>query len=115
MENESAIQKQDSASEEDELNRSMESVSSDELEGNLNLSCDEDEAEQQRITVRKNKVKKEKKGRHFRQEVDTNVFKISLGTLKNNAEIATGDPIFCKKCNAIFNAKSLVEEKKLEP
>jgi hypothetical protein len=48
MNNEEA---KDSASDEDELNRSMESVNSDELEGNLNLSCDEDEAEEQRISV----------------------------------------------------------------
>ena len=39
------ISEKDSASEEDERNRSMESISSDELDGNLNLSCDEDEAE----------------------------------------------------------------------
>ena len=45
----------DSASEEDERNRSMESVSSDELDGNLNLSCDEDEAEQQRVFVQQRK------------------------------------------------------------
>ena len=93
----------------------MESISSDELEGNLNLSCDEDEAENQRIFVQQRKAQRKKPARKFRQEVDTNVFKIALGTLKNNAEIATGDPIFCKKCNAIFNSNSKVEEKKLEP
>lgn len=82
----------------------MESISSDELEGELNLSCDEDEAENQRIFVQQRKAQRKKPARKFRQEVDTNVFKIALSTLKNNAEIATGDPIFCKKCNAIFNS-----------
>jgi hypothetical protein len=101
----------DSASDEDERNRSFEQVSSDELEENLNLSCDEDEAEQQRVFVEQRKANRKKPARKFKQEIDTNVFKISLGTLASKAELATGDPIFCKKCNAIFNSKSKVEEK----
>jgi len=93
----------------------MESVSSDELDGGRNLSENEDEAEMNRVFVQQKKAERKKPARKFRQEVDTNVFKIALSTLKNNAEIATGDPIFCKKCNAIFNSKSKIEEKKLEP
>lgn len=98
----------------------MESISSDELDGDLNLSENEEEAEQQRAFVFKKKMdanntNKKKQGRKFRQEIDINVFKISLGTLQSNAEIATGDPIFCKKCNAIFNVNSKVIEQKLEP
>jgi t-SNARE complex subunit (syntaxin) len=113
---ENAIMKdEDSASEEDERNRSMESVSSDELDGELNLSCDEDEAERQRVFVSQRKAQRKKPARKFRQEIDTNVIKINLNTLKTNAEIATGDPIFCKKCNAIFNANSKVDDYKPEP
>lgn len=58
---------------------------------------------------------RKKPARKFKQEIDTNVFKIAFNTLSTNAEIATGDPIFCKKCNAIFNVNSKFEERKLEP
>jgi len=34
--------------------------------------------------------------------------------LKDNAEIATGDPIACVNCNAIFNINSVVENVKAE-
>ena len=32
--------------------------------------------------------------------------------LKDNAEIATGDPIYCEGCQAIFNKFSQIEEVK---
>lgn len=51
----------------------------------------------------------------FNQEVDTNVFSINMSTLKQGGEgyeIASGDPIFCKQCNAAFNMHSKVEEVK---
>lgn len=48
--------------------------------------------------------------RRFRQEIDTNVFRIGFKTLLDEAELATGDPIICAKCNAIFNKFSKVEE-----
>jgi len=35
-----------------------------------------------------------KKGK-YRQEVDTNVFNLALRVLKDEAEVASGDPIFC--------------------
>lgn len=34
--------------------------------------------------------------------------------MKNNAELATGDPIVCKDCKAIFNIYSKAEEVKNE-
>lgn len=39
-------------------------------------------------------------------EVDTNIFQIDLKVLKDAAEMATGDPEFCKECNAVFNKDS---------
>ena len=90
-----------------ENNRSCEMIDSDELEGELNLSeCEEaDEV----LNVRQEAKKKRKnKGRKFRQEVDTNIFKIAFSTLKQNAEIATGDPYFCKGCQAVMNKFSTV-------
>ena len=34
--------------------------------------------------------------------------------LKDNAEIATGDPLFCQDCQAIFNKYSKIEENKAD-
>ena len=46
----------------------------------------------------KKKEKRKKPARHYKQEIDTNVFRIGFSTLKDKAELATGDPIFCKTC-----------------
>ncbi len=35
-----------------------------------------------------------------------------MSTLKEGSELATGDPIFCSSCNAVFNMYSNVEELK---
>ena len=51
-------------------------------------------------------------GKKFNQEVDTNVYRINMSTLKEGSELATGDPIFCSSCNAVFNMYSNVEEVK---
>ena len=97
----------------DARNRSCASLNSDELEGDLNLSECEDMGNVQE--KRKERRKKKKgKGRHFRQEIDTNVFKIQFSTLKDKAEIATGDPIFCVNCKGCFNMYSKVEDRKSE-
>ena len=45
-------------------------------------------------------------GKKYKQEVDTNVLSLHLGILKNKSEIATGDPILCSNCSAIFNIYS---------
>jgi hypothetical protein len=88
-------------------NLSCEMVDSDELEGDLNLSECEDAEEV--VNVRKEaKKKRRNKGRKFQQEIDTNIFKIGFSTLKENAEIATGDPTFCKGCQAVLNSFSKV-------
>ncbi len=48
--------------------------------------------------------------RIFKQEVDTNVFNISMATLKQGGELATGDPCFCKQCGAAFNMYSKLDQ-----
>ena len=51
------------------------------------------------------------RGKH-RQEADTNVASIKFDVLKEQNELATGDPEFCQKCKAIFNKFSVIEEEK---
>ena len=101
------------AEEQDLRYRSCEEVDSDDLDGDLNLSDNEEEAANFRV---KNKASKAmgraRPARQYRQEIDTNVFKIEFSTLKDNAELATGDPTFCQKCQVIFNIHSKVEEVK---
>lgn len=94
-------------------NLSLNEMDSDELEGDLNLS-DEGEERASSFRAKQKEVKKSRKrpARRFVQEIDTNVFKISFNTLKNDAELATGDPIFCSQCKAVFNSFSKVEEVK---
>lgn len=83
-------------------------IHSDDLEGDLNLS--ENECEEDVKIMRGEKAKAKKRpARVFKQEVDTNVFNISMSTLKKNSELATGDPIFCQQCGASFNIHSKLE------
>ena len=51
-------------------------------------------------------------GGKYKQDVDTNVFQISMNCLKDQGELATGDPVFCTSCQAIFNKYSKIEEQK---
>ena len=44
----------------------------------------------------------------FQQQVDTNLVTISLGTLKDVADIATGDAVFCTKCRAALSVISVL-------
>lgn len=41
--------------------------------------------------------------------MDTNVFKIDFGQLRDKAELATGDACFCAKCKAVLNVHSVVK------
>jgi len=45
-------------------------------------------------------------GVHHEQEVDTNVLSLNLSVLKDKTAIATGDPVYCTKCKAMFNVHS---------
>lgn len=88
------------------------SVDSDELDGDLNLSDSEEHARSFRAKNKAVKASRQRPARKFRQELDTNIFKIEFKTLQDKAEIATGDPVFCKECQAVFNIYSKTEELK---
>jgi len=46
-----------------------------------------------------------------KKEVDTNVVSINFDILKDKSALATGDPVFCTNCKAIFNMYSQIEHK----
>lgn len=52
------------------------------------------------------------KAKKHRQEVDTNVFQLTMKCLRDQAELASGDPIYCSNCQALFNRFSIIEENK---
>lgn len=59
------------------------------------------------------KEQRRQNAKKYKHEVDTNVFKITMRCLRDNVEIATGDPVFCKNCNGVLNMHSaIVEESK---
>lgn len=91
-------------------NRSFEEVDSDELDGNLDASSDEEEAVRRAANVKQKAAWKSAPRRQFQQEVDTNIFKIDFASLKDKAELATGDALFCAKCGAVFNMHSVIAE-----
>lgn len=94
---------------EDDYN-SAESVDSDELEGALNLSDNEDQAIKFREKMKAKAGRS--KHRHYKAEVDTNVSIIDFNKLKDQAEMATGDPYFCGHCRSVLNVYSKIEEEK---
>ena len=101
-----------SDSEKDQRYRSCEELDSDELDGDLNLSDSEGEALSFRRKNKEQKASRRRPARQYRQEIDTNIFKIGFQTLKDKAELATGDMTYCSKCGAIFNMNSKTEERK---
>jgi len=74
------------------------------------LSDDENEQVYQFKKMQRRNRRGAGPARKFRQQIDTNVFKIALKTLKDKAEIATGDPTICTNCQAIFNKTSQITE-----
>lgn len=79
----------------------------------MNLSDDENSKGQREQIKKKNAAKRVKRGgagaataTKYQAEVDANVFEISLACLKRGAELATGDPVKCISCQAVFNKES---------
>jgi hypothetical protein len=107
MENEESNMKDYNSGSDNEGNRSFEAVHSDDLENEMNYS---DEEPSKKEKVQKKARKNKQNARIFKQEVDVNVQKINLATLQDAAELATGDPVFCNQCQAIFNYQSKAEE-----
>ena len=81
----------------------------------MHMAIMAEEAPQKRMRARKPKKaakgRFKRQGRRFENEIDTNVISLNLKVLKEDAELAAGDPIFCENCNAVFNMYSLIEEK----
>lgn len=81
-------------------------VDSDELDNDF----DSDEDEKVKAKPKKKKAATQKQGRKFKHEVDTNIMRIDLSVLKEDVDMATGDPIFCKLCKGVFNSLSKLDE-----
>ena len=47
-----------------------------------------------------------KRNRKFVQQVDTNIVSVCFDVLEQDAQIAAGGPLFCKKCNCVLNKYS---------
>lgn len=83
-------------------------MDSDELDGDLNMS-DEEDGGAVRENMRK-RVDTASKAQRERIEVefDTNIFKVSLECLQNRGQLATGDAEFCSTCKGVFNKTSAI-------
>ena len=55
-----------------------------------------------------------RRGRRFREEVDTNVVGIDFKIIEEDAQLAAGDPVFCSECRAVFSMHSALKEKEVE-
>lgn len=94
---------------------SLEEVDSDDLDGEMNLSDCEDFSQQRSTNKQKKAKKRQMKGgpiesNKYHAEVDTNVFEVSMACLKEGAELATGDPVKCIACQAVFNKNSVIKK-----
>lgn len=89
-------------------------MDSDDLGGDLNLSDNEDGANERAFRrdfrAQKRAVTK-KKANVYAQEFDTNVFEVKLDCLADKGQIATGDAEICEKCGAVFNKFSVLTER----
>ena len=94
-----------------DLNLSCDEMDSDDLDGGLNLSDEDDGAEtRNQIRSRVDAAAKQNRER-YAVEFDTNVFRVSLECLQHKGQFATGDAEFCSRCQGVFNKTStLVEE-----
>jgi len=97
----------------DEDENSAEEVDSDDLEGDLNLSGDEENGDELRGAIRDTRARDRKvtgkEKSKYLVEVDANVFEVNFKCLAKEAELATGDPENCGGCKVIFNNLSKTE------
>jgi hypothetical protein len=86
-------------------------MDSDDLnDGELNYSDEESNV----VKRGAKKMNRKKKANVYKMEkADTNIFSIALSNLKENAELATGDPIYCKECKVVFNKFSPLDEEQM--
>lgn len=88
------------------------SIKDADLDRSLNYSDEEhDDAAEARFVSRAAKKKKGVQREVHKQEIDTNVFLLQMSTLKEGvAAVATGDPVFCEACKAVFNKDSKLSQ-----
>ena len=87
-------------------NLSADELDSDDLDGDLNLSDEEQDVREQ---LRQLGNAEERKDREVQVvEFDTNIFKVSLNCLQDRGQLATGDATFCSCCHAVFNQSSVI-------
>mmetsp|Transcript_19081 Transcript_19081/g.25833 ORF Transcript_19081/g.25833 Transcript_19081/m.25833 type:complete len:194 (+) Transcript_19081:82-663(+) len=87
-------------------NLSCEEMDSDDLGGDLNLSDQEDGADERAFRRNYKQSKRAvvtESAAVYKQEFDTNVFEVKLDCLANKGQVATGDAELCTKCQAVFN------------
>lgn len=90
-------------------NRSFERLSISSLNHSLH-SCSDEEDDCGDEEVDKVFELEKKERAKVELKVDTNVVSIDLGSLKHAEVMATGDPIFCSVCKAVFSMFSRITE-----
>ena len=73
---------------------------------NSNSASDDEDYEEERDEFLIEKPLSQK----YELKVDTNVVSLDLGSLKEAAVMATGDPVICKQCAGAFNLYSRITE-----
>lgn len=92
-------------------NLSADELDSDELDGDLNLSDDENGGAARRTQLRdRTDIAKREKKEQYTVEFDTNIFRVSLDCLQNKVQLVTGDAEFCSNCKAVYNKTSVIVE-----
>lgn len=61
----------------------------------------EPEPQMSKKKSKQEKSRHNRQGRKFKHEIDTNVICLKLKVLKDDAQLAAGDPIFCQGCKAV--------------
>jgi hypothetical protein len=47
--------------------------------------------------------------KYYKREIDTNICNIKFSVLQDQGALSSGDPIFCKDCQSVFNVYSKIE------
>lgn len=95
----------------DERNRSFESCDSDDLYGGLAYSDEEDGANQRQQRKEKRVKANRRQANHYKQEVDTNIFKISFDDIaKKEVGQVDGEMPQCQSCKAYISVHSNLQK-----
>lgn len=78
------------------------------IDNNINNNQIPKRIKEKKVLYNVNKKKRELK--NFKHEVDTNIINFKFNFLKEKVSFATGDPYFCKNCQAILSKHSEINE-----